>query len=942
MSTGPEKIDVRELIDRIRRALATRTPGQEQALAADLAIYSSLCDQANQRLRDCLNLMKKGQYSNAIALADEEPNLLDHCSDLDIPEVEILPMVAASLQITVPERINLSLVEALQEAYVKGNSAAGNMRLLHKLTLARAPLPARLYVMRRLMAQDTSHPYLEADIRQFETTWYKRVLDYCKPFAKDGDVEMIQMVIDDLVNSGYLETPPRQLLSTLEGLLLKARQTELPLLAQRIQQAYQNQSAEELQGLLTRWTDLARQTGIDPNDPRYELVDAMRWLKKVQDEQRKSREEDQARATLSRSIQQRTIPRVELENAYSIARAHGVVDELLESQYQSRLAEIRRRRTSVQLFAGIGSIAAIALIGIGSFWIVQSRQHQNDVSRLLSELEPLAEGGKHDEVIRKSDEAPKSVAGDQRIVTLVRASRDSITRQSALDGALTAIQDCPPDGDIDPLVEKALTLAKGESERKRVDAEHEKWKGRKGEQQQASKREFQKGIAELTAAMEKCESGNAWNAGTLTAELKGFEERVAGLREFARTKGLGEGSLPDVEKKLKLLQSRVAVASMMNEFIERQKRSTLAAPPLQEIADFLSETLAKECRNTPAEARFKLAKSDLTTWKSLQSLRERLLERSFPNASDARAWAGTPVLAVVSLSTNEAQLADSRQFPKAPPAKGTSETSQLLERLMAADMKDVTCVRAAGFAHPYFTHTPVEPGEVKIEIKSLIDFRGTTLPVKIMGQRKVFPAPQSEYLAKIEPLFSDNTRTWHAVMADAYSQLLDNQEIDPLLKLQLIDKFLVTLTSSSTSFREILESQDVAFKKVFRAAQRVSGAWYRPEEEDKLEKVRAEATELCKQAPRLTPRDAETAAKRDAMLAQTHRHSVAIIGLLSPEATDVGVTLFSGPKPERDGTLFVVAGGKWIEVGRMTGEVITLTPEAAAHIGWPVIHVCKT
>ncbi len=941
MQTG-DKTDVRELIDRIRRALATRTPLTEQGLATDLGVYSQLCLEANQRLRDCLNLIKKGQYSNAVALADQEPTLLDLCSDLDLPEREVLPTVASALQIPIPEPINMSLVEAVQEAYLKGNSAESNRRLLHKLTLARAPLPARLAVMRRLLMQDTSHPYMEGDIRRFETAWFAQAVDYCRPFAKEGDAEMLEMVIDDLRNSGYVETPPKAVFSGLENLLSKARQQELPALAVRIQQAYQVQSLAQLKSLFAQWNSLATKAGISPDEPKYGLAEAASWLRKELDDEQKRMEEEQARALLRRSLQQHDIKQSDLENAYAIAVAQGVIDNQLRSQFESRLTELGQRRRNLRLLIGGSSLVLITSLVAGSFWFTQSWRHQREVSRLLSDLTSLSENESYDEIIARSNAAPRSVTSDQKIASLVSSAHNAKTRQVSFENAVKAVADCHPNDDVEPLVTEARKLAIKDTEKRRVDREYDGWRTRKNAQVQIRQGEFGKNIADLVQSIDKLQQGKPWNGATSAAEVKVLEQQLAPLRAFAKSNGMSEAALPNAEKKMGQLQSLIAMSKLMADFLSRQKESTVDDPPLSEIAAFLSETLVRECRDDSLTARLKSASIDQNTWKRVQALRVQLADQSAESLlASVRAWEGTPLSTIVNVCAREAELAESRTFRRSDSKRSANESQLLLERLTASDMKEVTCVRTTGFSYPYYTHSPATAEGDPIEIKYLIDSKGTTLPLKVVGQRKVFPAPQSVFLAKIEPLFAEsNQARWHASILAAYSQLLDDTEIDPLLKLQLVDRFLAAMTSSSTALSEVLESQS-GFKAVFKKSRTVTGVWYRPEEEDKLEASREEATRLCSSAPKLNEDLVQSVANRDAQLSTIRQQAVHVIGLLAPDADAPQVLLFKGAVLERDGTLYVFAAGKWVELGSVTAGTISLGSEAANHIGWPVIHIRK-
>ena len=116
------------------------------------------------------------------------------------------------------------------------------MRSLHRLTLARAPLPTRLNIMRRLLVQDPNHPFMDTDIRTFERAWFKQALPFVQPFVKQGRVELIQEIVQDLQQGGYFETVPPSLITNLQAQIAKVQATQLPMLAEQIRQAYSERS----------------------------------------------------------------------------------------------------------------------------------------------------------------------------------------------------------------------------------------------------------------------------------------------------------------------------------------------------------------------------------------------------------------------------------------------------------------------------------------------------------------------------------------------------------------------------------------------------------------------------------------------------------------------------------------------------------------------------
>jgi hypothetical protein len=358
MYADSDELDPREFLEQLRQSLQTENSQSEGELPGLLARYGRLCEAANQRLRECHALIQRGHYSNAIALADREPNLLDLCSLLLIPECESLESFARLLGVRAPALINRDLVGAVQDAYEKGSTAAENLALLHRLNLARAPLPSRLAVMRSLLKRNPNHPHLEADIRTFERAWFKQAVNFVQPFIKDAKPECIQEVMRELEQGPYLEPIPASLIAGLKQQLAKAQASQLPALAAEIRKAFTARSVWSLVQLGERWENVIAVTGRPPVEVSFGVAEALEWSTSALTQDLREREKDEATAHLARSIGAPSIKRSDLESVYSDAKSMGAVDDVLEGQFRSRLASIDRRRKMLV----IGSAAAVAII----------------------------------------------------------------------------------------------------------------------------------------------------------------------------------------------------------------------------------------------------------------------------------------------------------------------------------------------------------------------------------------------------------------------------------------------------------------------------------------------------------------------------------------------------------------------------------------------------
>ena len=78
--------DHHQLVDQIRAFVQSSDQTRNALLESLASSYAEACVEVNQRMGRCHRLLQQGLRSEAIQLADSEPNLLDSLAALDFPE----------------------------------------------------------------------------------------------------------------------------------------------------------------------------------------------------------------------------------------------------------------------------------------------------------------------------------------------------------------------------------------------------------------------------------------------------------------------------------------------------------------------------------------------------------------------------------------------------------------------------------------------------------------------------------------------------------------------------------------------------------------------------------------------------------------------------------------------------------------------------------------
>lgn len=937
MSTGFEDFDIHEFIESFRQALSSPESAQEMPLPTMMVTYGQQCEEVNRRLRECAALSQKGMYANAVALAEREPNLLDRCSMLEIPERDILSTVATALGIKAPALLNRDLVETLQETYQKGSSTESNLRILHRLTLARAPLPARLVIMRRLQVQDSNLPYIDADIRTFEKTWFKRAVDFAQPYAKAGNVEVIDEIINDLKENGYLETPPAQLFSGLQQLLAKAQSLQLPILAEEIKSAYREQSLVLLKQLAARWKNLVTQTGVTDAASRYQVTEALTWVNRKLSEESREGERKLAKTRLGNLLANPKAKRQDVIAAYQAAHQLSAIDMMLEAKYEAWTQETGRRQFRNTI--GIAAVSAVLLIGggVGYLQFAPAGPQAIDEQSFVDNLKKLVKDKKYTAALDAAKSAPPQLAENHRVVAIVESATKLEQEAKLYAVAIQALKDATPADDIDALEQSAREKAQDDEELKQVETIVDNLRNRKDGQGAVAKNDFENRLTELRKKtddlLNRAEKGSFGpQHGDLTEKCS---QEFSKLDAVARKQNFDTGGLVDIKTTLDRVTPWKAVASNLSKYSTEMSAASASDESLKRAASFLSSTLAKVHPETKTKLRAKAAEKDLDVWKQALKLKERLQARDV-DSQVRQSWAGKPPASAVDAALAPAEMRRHRDF-----TRPDSGAFKLKERLQSPDIKDAYCIRTE-LAEPYcywYTSEPLKAGKDPIEVPVIIDSKGEVLKRTIRGPRKDSElSPQSKLLPELEKLWTDtDPERWHQQLADAYEKLADNSDIDPLLKLSLMRRFLGLAVVSSIGYREILQSIP-EFNTINGAAGIVEGNWYNPT--ISLSKERTRAASLCDKAPRLA-KFAADAAKRDKLAESQTSEGIHLVGFLKQNhGGETTLARFSNFTPVSDSTLYVISEGEWIQIGSFpVNKSPKLEDSANQFAGWPVFSV---
>ena len=272
-----------ELALEIERFLETPR-GRRIEEVRDLATaYAEMCQSANERLRRCADYLRRGLRCEAIYHAEVEPDLLDTVAALDLKWFDQWDTTCEENDLDRPPRLQMEVAEEINEAYTAQQPMQEQLKQLRLLSLARAPLRARLHVLRTLAKKDPNTPMWEEDVRTFEAERIKEMSAEAKQAAKAEDTDWLEDLLKEATRSRWRVPVPPNMVDAVRGLLRRV-QTDLAIrklnaLLPDLSDAYSAASYEECAMLLRQWEQIVSADDVPvPEDLAAQIQPIVDWV----------------------------------------------------------------------------------------------------------------------------------------------------------------------------------------------------------------------------------------------------------------------------------------------------------------------------------------------------------------------------------------------------------------------------------------------------------------------------------------------------------------------------------------------------------------------------------------------------------------------------------------------------------------------------------------
>ena len=377
MTDFADYTDYQRIVDDMQGVIVSGGDQVRTKIAAFNGEYVDAVRQVNARLRNCADLLRRGQRGEAIRQCEAEPNLLESVAVLDFQERPLWIALAMQCGLLSPPELNIDMAGDLNEAYATEQPLDRLMRDHRLLALGSGPLDKRIAVLRKIRRADPENRIWEDDLREYERVRLEKLqLDIDKA-ERCRDLNALATLEDEVRSPEWLQPPPSFVVRRAiraHGLLRRAvARKKLEKLAEELTRAFSDFDVERGNRLRSKWNAQAAIGISDDDDELLEIVaPAMEWLDAENDRTRLEKEYQEALAELEQALDE-GVTSEQLDRLY---HALDRFDEEMSATLKRRVAERFRslettsNRRNRLILLGI-VMAVLAVGGLTAFGIAR-------------------------------------------------------------------------------------------------------------------------------------------------------------------------------------------------------------------------------------------------------------------------------------------------------------------------------------------------------------------------------------------------------------------------------------------------------------------------------------------------------------------------------------------------------------------------------------------
>ncbi len=389
--------ELRGIVDDIRSILYSDVNPDADKLERLFNEYVASCEETNRLLRDCDDLIERGLRDEALQRSDAH-DLLDRVALLDFPERQQWAEYVSICGLPSPPEIEMGRAADLNEAYAVQQPLEPLLRLHRLHALAKSPLPKRIGIMRRIARQDGGNPIWSRGIKEFERVRHQQLKAAVQQASRGNDIKSLASLEQELRSPLWTTEPDKSLVNLAIEAHTQLRQsrarTELDRLQRELNEAYADFDAARARPIRARWNALSAIADLGDRDA--DLLDlvapAFEWLRELDASEAAQQEYEGHLAQLHLNLDDWIHDRPAYERLKtleeSLAHSEAGIPEVDQVRLEERYLQFRQKEEGERRWKVIGAVAAVVLVagatGLGVVLFLQSQELNQTVASLES------------------------------------------------------------------------------------------------------------------------------------------------------------------------------------------------------------------------------------------------------------------------------------------------------------------------------------------------------------------------------------------------------------------------------------------------------------------------------------------------------------------------------------------------------------------------------
>ncbi len=272
-----------QYLDDIQTAVYSQGTADPDLLREAAAEYAEACAQVNQRLREVGHLLHQGLRSEAIQLAEQEPDLMDMVTLLDIAELEEWCALLQNWDMVTPPPLRNDLAAELNEAYAQQKPLESLQKVHRLLALARAPLSGRIAVLHRMRDVDPGNSAWHNELEALEKARIRQLSSEVQQAHQEENLAALESLKREIDDKRWSVPVPQDIVRrTVEmhrAVAKKSARAELGDIETKLTAAYSAFDAPAGLEARAHWQRASATAELLPNDPLAErAAPALEWL----------------------------------------------------------------------------------------------------------------------------------------------------------------------------------------------------------------------------------------------------------------------------------------------------------------------------------------------------------------------------------------------------------------------------------------------------------------------------------------------------------------------------------------------------------------------------------------------------------------------------------------------------------------------------------------